>query len=175
MKTLPIAFLRECLEYHPDTGELIWKHRPRAHFKSERGYRQTNGKLAGKAAGTINHVTGYILVNFRGDMHPAHRLILAMETGERPDHVDHIDGNRSNNRLENLRSCTKGENLCNRGKQSNNTSGFKGVSRKGSRWIAKIGKNGVEYPLGSFATPELAHAAYKSGAAKHHGAFANAG
>lgn len=175
MKTLPIPFLRECFRYDPDSGDLVWRHRPRSHFTSERGYRQTNGKYAGKVAGTTSPTTGYIIVNFRGQLYPAHRIIFAMANGGWPEHVDHVDGCRTNNRISNLRSCTRGENQCNRGKQSNNTTGFKGVSRKRGGWVATICKDGKSHWLGSFSTPEQAHAAYKSAALTHHGSFANAG
>lgn len=176
MKTLPIPFLHECFRYEPETGLLHWKHRPREHFNSDRGFVQTNGKYAGKVAGTVSETTGYRVVNLHGgDLHPVHRIVIAMLDGVWPEQIDHVDGIRANNRRPNIRSCTKSDNLCNRGKQLNNTSGFKGVSAKRGRWQANICRHRKNVFLGSFATPELAHAAYKAAAVKYHGAFANVG
>ncbi|EMC3961602.1 hypothetical protein HKW90_03165 [Pseudomonas aeruginosa] len=118
-----------------------------------------------------------MIVNFsHGDMYGLHRIAIALTAGEWPDHVDHIDGDRSNNRIGNLRPCSKGQNQCNRGRQRNNTSGFKGVHRHyDGRWRAMITINKITHRLGVFDTPELAHQAYREAAKRLHGDFANAG
>lgn len=94
-----------------------------------------------------------------------HRLLM-----EAPDgmHVDHIDGDGLNNRRENLRVVTHSENLHNRGPQSNNTSGFKGVTfcRSTGRWQAQISVRKVGRKLGRYDTPEEAALAYQREAEK---------
>lgn len=92
-------------------------------------------------------------------------------------HVDHINGDRLDNRRSNLRLCTNGENLRNRGAQKNNTSGFKGVCWNKDRngWMAQISFQNKKHFLGVFETPEEAHEAYKAAAASFHGVFANPG
>lgn len=99
-----------------------------------------------------------------------------MHYGMWPDRlVDHINGNRQDNRIANLRLATTSENLCNRGKPRNNTSGFKGVSwnTKFQIWQATIKFNGRNKNLGRFASREKAAEAYSKAALQYHGDFAN--
>jgi hypothetical protein len=100
-----------------------------------------------------------------------HRFILGVQGRVTVDHVD-CDG--LNNTRENLRQATYRENSRNVALTSRNTSGFKGVSwHKGKQtWTAQIRDNGVLHALGSFPTPELAHAAYCAAAPRVHGEFA---
>jgi hypothetical protein len=88
-----------------------------------------------------------------------HRLIADPKPGEEVDHADH-DG--LNNRRANLRNCTRPQNLWNRPRQRNNTSGYKGVCwHKGARkWVAKVRVEGTMKNLGVFDDPEDAHVAY---------------
>lgn len=100
-----------------------------------------------------------------------HRIILPVHDSVR---VDHKDNNGLNNTRFNLRPCTHAENLRNRGRNSNNTSGFKGVHfRKDTkRWTAEIWLLGKKTSLGYFDTAEAAHAAYSVAALDMHGEFA---
>jgi lambda repressor-like predicted transcriptional regulator len=93
-------------------------------------------------------------------------------------HVDHINGNRLDNRRENLRICTQHENNRNIWKPDQNRSGYKGVSfdARRSQWRARIkDQNGKEKWLGYFDTPEVAYGAYCAAAKECHGEFANLG
>lgn len=94
-----------------------------------------------------------------------------------PKQVDHKNHNTLDNRAENLRPATPGQNIANRGKNCNNTSGFKGVSwhKGGRKWIANAGLNGKTVYLGLYSTPEEAHAAYSAFVTKQWGEFANVG
>ena len=101
-----------------------------------------------------------------------HRFIL-----DEPDgFVDHKGTDRLNNRRENFRIATKSQNGFNRGKNRNNTSGFKGVSWKRhlGKWVAQIHIGGKNHYLGLFERPEDAAAAYADAAREHHGEFARA-
>lgn len=101
-----------------------------------------------------------------------HRLIMG--ASEHDPFVDHRNRNPLDNRRENLRFCSPAQNQWNKGRQSNNTSGFKGVyfdSRK-CRWRARIRVYGRRTSLGSHASPEEASQAYAEAAAKFHGNFA---
>ncbi len=88
--------------------------------------------------------------------------------------VDHKNGNKLDNRKENLRLSTHSQNGCNRGKQVNNSSGLKGVTWNKERlaWHAQIGVRGKRIHLGYFSNPGLAAMAYNHAAIKHHGEFA---
>lgn len=92
-----------------------------------------------------------------------------------PRVVDHANGDTLDNRKANLRICTNAENLRNRRKERNSTSGFKGAYPSGKKWISRICYNGKTYQLGRFDTPEEAHAAYCGAATRLHGEFANFG
>lgn len=102
-----------------------------------------------------------------------HREILGLVRGDKRI-VDHINGIKHDNRRSNLRLCTTAENQRNRGKNSNNTSGFKGAhwNTATGRWKSAIRVDRKDVFLGYFDTPEEAHKAYCAAAAKYHGEFA---
>jgi len=109
-----------------------------------------------------------------------HRVILARMLDRdllADEYVDHKDGNGLNNTRDNLRLATKEQNGANSRKQSNNTSGFKGVcwNKQAGKWKAQITVDGKNIYLGYFASKDEAHAAYCTAAEKHFGEFANDG
>jgi hypothetical protein len=93
--------------------------------------------------------------------HTVHRLVATafLENPENLNCVDHIDRNRQNDRLENLRWCSRSQNNSNR--TNKNKTGFPGVHKKGQKYKAEIKINGKKTYLGLFETPEEAHEAYK--------------
>lgn len=101
-----------------------------------------------------------------------HRVIMGAQKGE---YVDHINENKIDCRKENMRLCTNAQNCANRGKNKNNTSGFKGVtwSKKEKKWIAQIMVNRKHKRIGCFSTAEEAQAAYNTAALQLHGEFAH--
>jgi len=100
-------------------------------------------KLIGQKAGFI-HPTGYRHITFMGKQHKAHRLIWLYVYGEMPKEIDHINGDRQDNRLENLRSVTRSQNQFNKAMAQNNTSGYRGVSwhKKSQQWVIRVCANG---------------------------------
>ena len=170
----PAGYLRECFQYEPDTGVLTWRIRPDNHFHSVGIARRVNRK-AGKPVGTNSD--GYLKfsLTYKGDrisMH-VHRVVYYMSTGELPDNIDHIDGDRSNNRLANLRAATNAENRCNTGVRRHNKLGVKGVQRTPhGRYQARISLNKKHIYLGTFSDIESASAAYLHAAINHRGEFA---
>jgi hypothetical protein len=152
--------LKQILSYDPVTGVFI-------RLKSR------SVRWIGKRAGSINAL-GYRIIRIGKRDHLAHRLAWFYMTGELPvDLIDHADGNQDNNVFANLREASKSTNGANRGKQANNTTGFKGVKKRYHRWIAQIHKGGQNTYLGSFESKELASAAYMAAAAQEYGEFAH--
>lgn len=98
--------------------------------------------------------------------------IIMGVTPSRVVQIDHKDRNRLINLRSNLRSCTPSQNACNHGRQKNNTSGYKGVSKRGTCWQAEIMKNNRSIYLGSFKDRTEAAIAYNKAALKYHGEFA---
>jgi len=152
----------DCFEYRD--GNLYWKRV--AH--SNKQY------LANKPAGSI-HKTGYRHVTWMNKIHKAHRLIFLMHHGYLPPEVDHINGDRADNRIDNLRAANRSENQCNRSALSSNTSGYPGVSwhKKSGSWAVRLMKNGKTHALGYFKDLELAGLVSEEARAKFHGQFAH--
>jgi hypothetical protein len=94
--------------------------------------------------------------------HLAHRLVFLYHRGYLPEFIDHIDQNKLNNKIENLREITNSENQHNKGLNRNNSSGYKGVSwkRNHKKWRAGVQVNKKEIHLGYYDTPEEAYKAY---------------
>jgi HNH endonuclease len=128
----------------------------------------------GAVCGMLHHA-GYILIRVRCFRIPAHRLAWMFSHGEWPStDVDHIDGDRSNNRIANLRLALGCGNAQNSARRKDNKTGFKGVSYfpRNRKWGAQIQSKGERLFIGLFTSPELAHAAYSAEAIRLHGEFA---
>ncbi len=117
---------------------------------------------------------GYKTCRIGGRLYKQHRVIYFLETGEQPEGIDHIDGNKLNNHISNLRAANQSENIANSKSRKNSTSKYKGVSktRSGSNWIARIAKDGKQIWLGSFLNEKEAAKAYNEAAIKYFGEFA---
>jgi len=129
--------------------------------------------MKGREAGT--NMQGYVRIRVGPNKLLAHRLAWLIHHGEWPAaDIDHIDGNRANNALANLRLAKRHENQWNMGRNARNKTGHKGVQyRPRDRvWVARIWRMGVRYYLGTFHNPEDAAAAYAAAAAAMHGDFA---
>lgn len=164
---LTADFLRQVLEYNPDTGVFIRKYRP----DKSKAY---NAQWAGKIAGSVNG-DGYVCINIDRVSYLASRLAFLYVNGHWPNgEVDHDNHDKTDNRISNLRDSTHSQNQHNRSAYSNNTSGYKGVSYKkaNKKWFAHIRVNGKRIHLGYFFTPKDAHNAYQKAAKIYHGKFA---
>lgn len=158
---LTLERLRQLLLYIPETGKFIW-------------LTSGKGKQAFAKAGRINN--GYRSIKIDQTVYYAHRLAWLWTHGEWPTgYLDHINLDRSDNRICNLRLATHSQNSFNRKLLSNNKSGFQGVCwiKSAKRWRASIRTNGRRINLGQFRTLEEASAAYRDAAETHFGDFAN--
>lgn len=102
-------------------------------------------RIVGGKAGSL-HPSGYLKTEFLGKKYSIHRLVFLLHKGYMPTCIDHIDGNKTNNRIENLRECTLSENQANRAIQKTNKFGVKGVhSHKTGGYQATVTFNGVRW------------------------------
>lgn len=156
VSTLTAERLREVLHYDRSTGVFTWRS-PRP------GRKACAGVLSGN----------YLRIRIDGTLHHAHRLAVLYETGAWPGgRIDHRDG--WSNAAENLRPATATQNLANARIRSDNTSGFKGVSRVAgsATWKAQIQVDGEVLHLLCCERPEDAAEAYDRAAIHHFGEFA---
>ncbi|WP_230078744.1 HNH endonuclease [Xanthomonas oryzae] len=146
------------LSYDSETGQLTWK--------VAKARRVKVGSVAGSP-----HSGGYLQVRVHGKQYLAHRLAWLLSTGNWPSqHLDHIDGCKTNNKIDNLRECSNAENHQNRGNNKNNTSGVTGVfwDKHAKKWKAQIKVDGKTIYLGLFNTLEEAAQARAAAKEKYH-------
>jgi hypothetical protein len=145
--------VKAAFDYREDNvgAVLIWRARPRDEFATENAWAVWNAKHAGTVAGW-RAVNGYRYVRFAGKCRKVSRLVWLMHEGTVPDRIDHVSGDKADDRIGNLRDVTQAINSQNRARQRNNTSGTGGVhqSRSG-RWVAQLNVGGKRKYLGSFA------------------------
>ncbi|MGJ7039187.1 hypothetical protein J2Y63_002442 [Shinella sp. BE166] len=147
------------LSYDSSTGLFIWKERPRSDFGSDRAWNVFNASWKGKIAGHTS-TDGYTRIEVDGRNIRAHRLAWFVATGEWPREIDHINGDRKDNRIANLRNVNRRENSRNRCIRSDNTTGATGIfwSEKTNRWIAKISSDQGAFFIGAY--PEYGDAVF---------------
>lgn len=126
-----------------------------------RSVQTTPAVRVGDIAGTVAR-NGYVQIQVAGGLHYAHRLAWLYVTGTFPAHqIDHINGDRSDNRWGNLRDATLSLNQQNRKRaKAGSKSGLLGVSESFGKWEGRIFVDGKQIRLGRFDTPNEAHAAY---------------
>lgn len=159
---LTVARMLHLFDYQRETGSFVRKV-------------GVKGRAAGSVLGSVRR-DGYVNASVDGRQYLLHHLVWLMETGELPNghDIDHEDRNPSNNAAANLRLATRSENNVNSKTPRSSTSGLKGASfdKRLGLWRSTIKKDGRQYYLGSFKTPEMAHGAYVQAAAKLYGEFA---
>lgn len=179
---IEIELLREFLAYDPETGLLVWRKRDIVHFKAgkqsaEQNAAAWNALYADNPAFTSRHACGYRTGSILSHSYLAHRVAWAIVHAEWPGEIDHINGDRADNRIANLRNVTRQENLRNAKLPVTNTSGRIGVYASGSAkkpFSAGIRVDGKKIHLGHFSTVEEAIAA-RSKAEITHGFHGNHG
>ena len=153
----------DVLDYDAATGELFW---------NDKAPVKVRNKPANAKDGQ-----GYIHLKVGGKMILGHRIVWFKVYGEFPSlQIDHINGIKDDNRISNLRLASNSQNSMNKGKQSNNTSGFKGVTfhKHTKKYHAKICINGQRTSLGYYDVAADAYNAYLKAQGELHGQFAKA-
>jgi len=160
MVELTCPQLKEIVKYDPETGVFVWiKTGPRRVVGAPAGSLTTNGYAS-------------IMINYKNYL--AHRLVWLYMTGDWPLQIDHINRNRSDNRYDNLRECTRSQNMRNARIPSHNSSGFKGVSwlKSKNKWRSYITVKRKYIHIGYYDDPVIAAKAYDEKAKELFGAFA---
>lgn len=131
----------------------------------------------GSRAGSIERCNGYRKVKINNNIYSEHRIIFMMHYGYLPKVIDHIDNNRLNNKIENLREVTRSQNSMNSKLRKDSTTGIKGVYRvkNSNKWVVQIRAEGYLNNLGYFEDIELAELVATMAREKYHGNFANHG
>ena len=148
-KTLPPSSeIADAFTYDPITGILYWRVSKKTQITKV------------KEVGTLQG--GYLRVHWKQKMWMVHRLIWKMEKGTDPQEIDHINRNKLDNRIDNLRAGNRRINNANKGLRKTNTSGIVGVSKtKGyKKWVCRTSRNGKGVHLGVFNCPALAGMVY---------------
>ena len=155
-QTLTAEVLRQTIGYNPETGRFVW-------------LKSTGAAKTGTEAGGVSS-TGYVRIAIFGKRYQAHQLAWLHHYGEWPGELDHINGNKADNRIANLRKALRDENLQNQRKaHGNNKAGILGVSlTKRGRFVVMIQSGGERKYLGSYAAAEEAEAAYLKAKREEH-------
>ena len=165
--------VRQLLDYDPATGVLTWRPRKRDAFATTGAWRMWATKFAGRQAG---HVTRkkYRRIKIGTAMYLAHRLAWLHAKGEPvPHELDHIDRDKMNNRIANLRAATQSQNRANIPAHKSNKLGVKGVFLdEHGRYLAVLVVNGQRKFRKRFKALDEAAEAYRAAALIHYGEFA---
>ena len=168
MSEIAIGLLRELVTYDPETGKLTWLARGPEHFAgnwnktAEQMAKSWNTRFADTPALDAVGVYDCRAGRLCGKTAYAHRVAFALYHGHWPkEQIDHINGDRSDNRIANLRDVSHKINHRNRKRPINNSSGHMGVNlhKRIGRWQAYVNVDGKRRHLGYFDTAELAAAA----------------
>lgn len=152
-------YVAEHFAYNPDTGVIT---RKKSRYANKVGTNPCRDRL------------GYLIVGIKQNNFFAHRIAWVIHYGKWPEKlIDHINGDKKDNRISNLREATYAQNIYNNHSPVKSATGYRGVAknRSGSKYVARIKINRKLVVLGSFDTPEEAYEAYKTKAKEIRGEF----
>lgn len=149
---------------YQDSGNLI------------RRFSVNSRAIKGQEIGSVG-VRGYRRVSIDYTRFFLHRLIFLWHHGYMSNEIDHINGDKTDNRIENLRSCTRSQNSCNKKIRRDNNTGVKGISwhKRSQKFIARVCYNGKRTHIGYFDDIEEARKSVQKCRDELHGIFANNG
>jgi hypothetical protein len=174
---MPLEDMQAHISVDPVAGSILWLQPPRDLFSSYKAWRVSCARRFRRAALNSRHSRGYLHGYIAGRAYFAHIVVWAFANGRWPTgEIDHIDGNKTNNRIENLRECSTSENQRNQAIKKSNNSGVTGVHwhAQSRSWRAQVRHDGRTISLGLFKSIEEAAAA-RSAANIQYGYHANHG
>ena len=140
--------VNERLSYNQETGDFLWKYKNKSH-----------PRLYGRSAGAI--IDGYLRIKINSIAYPAHRIAWFMVTNQQPKIIDHINGNKLDNRFSNLRSVTFSQNAKNHGKSKNGSNLPCGVRLTAyGKYVSRITLNKRQITIGTYDDVSSAENAY---------------
>jgi len=162
--SVSIDYLESVLKYDPETGVLTWKDRPESAFSCRRAWAAWRSRFYGLPAGTSMTKNGYKQIRINKQTYLVHRVVWALFYKTWPAaEVDHINRDKLDNRITNLRDATHSTNVRNRAKaNSNNSLGLMGVRwhRSMRKYEARAVIEGKLLHIGFFDDPVLANSEY---------------
>ncbi len=159
-KPLPLDEIRARWDYDPETGAFRWKISiPSKHIVPGTVSRALSG-------------AGYVMLSVAGRTYRAHRVAWALVRGTEPFELDHINGDRKDNRITNLRPCNHSQNQSNIGKKTRKFDLPTGVHMNGRGYRAVIMVDYRYINIGTYVTPEAARKAYVAASRRYFGEFA---
>lgn len=175
MPSLNYSDATRLLQYDEESGKLFWKQRTpdlfsNGRFSAECECSRWNTRFAGREAFTATDGKGYKHGRIMGKLYCAHRVAWLLHIGDWPEeHIDHINGDKADNRFDNLRLVTHSENMRNQRIRSDNSSGVVGVSwdKHHDKWVAFINVDLKQTRIGSYSNLEDAVAARKAAEVAH--------
>lgn len=173
-KPLPCPTLaRLLLQLDDRTGSLTWRERPRWACKSEHEYKRWNRRYRGLPAFQVVNPDGYKAGCLSGKRIRAHQVVFALHYGRWANGpIDHINGDRADNRPSNLREVTFAQNAWNAKGRRNTSSRYCGVAKYPRGWVAYIQREGRREHLGVFRDEAEAALAYNAAAIRLFGPYA---
>ncbi|MBO6755424.1 MAG: HNH endonuclease [Roseibium sp.] len=149
----------DLIRYEPESGKLFWKERNDGYFATTGRWQEWNRRHAGTEAFTAIDGDGYLHGTIRNQKFKAHRIAWVIHYGEWPKgQIDHLNGDRTDNRISNLRDVPNLVNQRNCVRRKDNTSGYTGVSfhRRSGKYRARVKIDGREIFLGNFDAADQA-------------------
>jgi len=152
--------LKSLLVYDAESGVFRWRV-------------DRSNKKCGQIAGYVNPTMGYVQIGVDYKLHSGHRLAWLYVNGRWPasQHLDHVNGDRADNRIDNLREASASQNIANSKLSKANKTGFKGVSLNRNRFVAQIMVGRKTIRLGSFSVLEDAYQTYSDASRRYFGEF----
>lgn len=146
--------LKQLVSYDPVSGLITQKERTESDIARPSRLKSWNTRYAGKVCSCVSKSNGYVVIRLDGNLYLAHRLAFLYVYGSMPEQVDHVNGIKTDNRIDNLRQSNSSHNSTNLKILKNNTSGYHGIYKNKTSYYVQVWKSGKCINGGSFKSKE---------------------